>query len=208
MAVLAKHVADGDLQSTVPGTDRQEYENLIFQAMSPAEGIACLSTSFRNALPIPREDVSLSDIVDFKRKRRSELLKFRQQINEFQTSLRACQTKSDARDIATTFSERMAKELDDLKALLDDEGLATVVGSLKTIIKLDSPTLWATVGVMAGQATKVADIPIQWSAIGIGVLGAIEVVTFLTDKRNERRATLRNSPFAYLHYARQEGILR
>ena len=182
MAILAKYLADEDSMATVPGTDLQEYESLIFKAMLPSDGFACLTANYLNMVPVPREDVPLSDIVEFKRKRWSELLEFRQQINEFHRSLRACQSKSDANDIAATFSEKITKELDNLKAVMDDSRLATVVGSLKTIIKLDSPALWATAGVMAGRATQVADVPIQWSAVGIGILGAIEIANFL---RNE-----------------------
>jgi hypothetical protein len=208
MAILAKYLADEDSMATVPGTDLQEYESLIFEAMLQSDGFACLTTNYLNMIPVPREDVSLSDIVGFKRKRRSELLEFRQQINEFHRNLRACQSKSDANDIAATFSEKIAKELDNLKAVMDDSRLATVVGSLKTIIKLDSPALWATAGVMMGQATQVANVPIQWSVVGIGILGAIEIAHFLSDKRNEQRATLRDSPFAYLYHAQREGILK
>jgi len=208
MAVLAKFLADEDSMATIPGTDLQEYESLIYGAMSPSEGFACLTTNHLNMVPVPREDMPLSDIVEFKRKRHSELLEFRQQMNEFHKSLKACQSKSDAHDIAATFSEKITKELDNLKAVMDDSRLATIVGSLKTIIKLDSPALWATAGVTVGQATKVADIPIQWSLAGIGILGAIEIANFLTDKRNEQRAALRDSSFAYLYHAQQEGILK
>jgi hypothetical protein len=208
MAILAKYLADEDSMATVPGTDLQEYENLIFEAMLPSDGFACLTTNYLNVVPVPREDVPLSDIVEFKRKRRSELLEFRQQMNEFHRSLRACQSKSDANDIAATFGEKITKELDKLKAVMDDSRLATVVGSLKTIIKLDSPALWATAGVMVGQATQVANVPIQWSVVGIGILGAVEIANFLSDKRNEQRATLRDSPFAYLYHAQREGILK
>lgn len=208
MAILAKYLADEDSMATVPGTDLQEYESLIFEAMLQSDGFACLTTNYLNMVPVPREDVPLSDIVEFKRKRRSELLEFRQQINEFHRSLRACQSKSDANNIAATFSEKITKELDNLKAVMDDSRLATIVGSLKTIIKLDSPALWATTGVMVGQATQVANIPIRWSVVGIGILGAIEIANFLSDKRNERRAILRDSPFAYLYHAQREGILK
>ncbi|MCI0559943.1 MAG: DUF6236 family protein [Nitrososphaera sp.] len=208
MAILAKYLADEDSMATVPGTDLQEYENLIFGVMLPSNGFACLTTNYMNMVPVPREDVPLSDIVEFKRKRWSELLEFRQQINEFHRSLKACQSKSDANDIAATFSEKITKELDNLKAVMDDSRLATIVGSLKTIIKLDSPALWATAGVMVGQATQVANVPIQWSVAGIGILGAIEIANFICDKRNERRATLRDSPFAYLYHAQREGILK
>jgi hypothetical protein len=208
MAILAKYSADEDSMATVPGTDLQEYENLIFEAISPSDGFACLTTNFLNMVPVPREDVALSDILEFKRKRWSELLEFRQQLNEFHRSLKDCQNKSDAHDIAASFSEKITKELEKLKAVITDSRLATIVGSLKTIIKLDSPALWATAGVMVGQATQIASVPIQWSVAGIGILGTIEIANFLTDKRNEQRATLRDSPFAYLYHAQQEGILK
>jgi len=208
MGILAKYLADEDSMATVPGTDLQEYENLIFKAMLPSDGFACVSTNYLNVVPVPREDVRLSDIIEFKRKRQSELLEFRQQLNEFHKNLRACQSKSDANDVAATFSEKITKEINNLKAVMDDSRLATIVGSLKTIIKLDSPALLATAGVMVGQATQIANISIQWSAVGIGILGAIEIASFLSDKRNERRATLRDSAFAYLYHAQQEGILR
>jgi hypothetical protein len=208
MAILAKYLADEDSMATVPGTDLQEYENLIFKADLPSDGFACLSTNYLNVIPVPREDVSLREIVEFKRKRQSELLEFRQQINEFHRILRACKSKSDATDAIATFSEKITKELDNLKAIMNDSRLATIVGSFKTIIKLDSPTLLATAGVMVGQTTQIANVPIQSSVIGIGILGAIEVANFFTDKRNERRATLRDSAFAYLYHAQREEIIR
>jgi len=208
MAILAKYLADDDPMSTVPGTDRQEYENLIFEARSPNDGFASLTTNFLNMVPVPREDIPLSDIVEFKRKRRSELLEFRQQLNDFHKNLRKCESKSDAKDIAATFGEKIRKELDKLNAVFDDSRLATVAGSLKTIVKLDSLVPWATAGVMLGQATQVANVPIRWSLVGLGVIGAIEIANFLTAKRNERRAMLRDSPFAYLYHAQREGILR
>ena len=208
MAILAKYLADEDSMATVPGTDFQEYENLVFKAVLSSDGFPCLTTNYLNMLPIPREDVPLSDIIKFKRKRQSELLEFRQKLNEFHSNLRACQSKSDAKDIATTFSEKIAQELNNLKAVMDDARLSTVVGSLKTIIKLDSPALLATAAVMVGQAVQVANVPIQLSALGIGILGAIEIASFLSDKRNERRAILRDSPFAYLYHGQRERILK
>jgi hypothetical protein len=208
MAILAKYLADEDSMATVPGTDLQEYESLIFKRTLGSDGFPCLTTNYLNVVPVPREDVPLSDIIEFKRKRQSELLEFRQQLNEFHRNLRACQSKSDANDVAATFSEKITKELNNLNAIMDDSRLATIVGSLKTIIKLDSPALLATAGVMVGQVAQIANISIPWSAVGIGILGAIEIASFLSDKRNERRATLRDSAFAYLYHAQQEGILR
>ncbi len=207
MAVLAKYLADEDSMSTVPGTDFQEFENLIYRGIKPSDGFACLTTNYLNVVPVPREDVPLRDILNFKRKHRVELLAFREQLNEFQKSLRTCQNKAEAHDIAATFSEKTARGLADLQSSLEDSKLATVAGSFKTIIKLDSPSLWATAALLLGQATQIADIPVQWSMAGVGMLGAIEMTKYLADKRNEERATLRDSAFAYLYHAKRKRIL-
>ncbi len=208
MALLAKYLADIDSMSTVPGTDLQEYENLIFEARSPSDGFASLTINFLNVVPVPREDVSLADILEFKRKRQLELLEFRQQLNEFYKSLRKCEKKADAHDIAATFGEKIRKELDKLQAVLDDSRLATIAGSLKTIIKLDFPKLLALAGLAVGQAIPVANVLVPVSLIGLGATGSIEVTSFLTDKRNEQRAKLRESPFAYLYHAKRERIIK
>ena len=49
--------------------------------------------------------------------------------------------------------------------------------------------------------TKVADIPIEWSVAGLGIIGGIEIGYQLVHSRNERRARLRESAFSYLYYA-------
>ena len=41
---------------------------------------------------------------------------------------------------------------------------------------------------------------------GIGVLGAIEIATYIIDRRNEDRARLRDSPFSYLYHAQQSKL--
>lgn len=207
MAVLAKYLADEDLQSTVPGTDFEIYERLAFQALPENEGIACLKTNFYHTLPTPREDVPLKKIVAFKQKRRAELLNFRQEIELFQQSLRACHNQAEAKEICASFSEKLERNVADIEATMRDARIAMVPSSMQTIIKLESPALWATAVVAAGKATQVANIPLDWSAIGIGVLGAIEVAKYIIDKRNEQRATLRNSPFSYLYSAKQKKIL-
>jgi hypothetical protein len=141
MGLLAKYLADYDSRQylphlTVPGTDRQDYEDLVFQGLSPTKGFTCLAVSLRNGLPIPREDVALADIISFKRKRHDELRKFRQLIEEFHKSLSECQSNEAAYHVAVSFSEKVETGISDLEALMRGSKLATAVGSLKTIIGL------------------------------------------------------------------------
>jgi len=207
MAVLAKHIADGDIHSTVTGTDLQVYENLIFDTMSDSDGVACLATNLLHALPVPRDDMPLSDIVEFKYRRRNELLNFRQELDELQSDIKKCEHQADVHQVLVKFKEKSERSITDLESLLSESNIATIAGSIKTLIKLDSPALLATFGVAIGQASKITDISLSWTIAGVGVLGAVEIFTHLTDKRNEKRATLRKEPFSYLAYAKAEGIV-
>jgi hypothetical protein len=207
MAVLAKHIADGDIHSTVIGTDIASYQNFIFEAMENSEGVACLATNFWKALPVPRDNVPLSNIVEFKRKRKDELLNFRQTLDDLQSEIKKCENQADVQQVLVKFKEKSDRSLANLEAVLSDSRIATFAGSIRTLIKLDSPALWATLGVAVNQATKITDIPIQWTLAGASILGAIEIFSYLTDKRNEKRATLRNEPFSYLAYAKKEGLV-
>jgi hypothetical protein len=207
MSLLAKYLSDIDIQSTFPGTDHKGYESLLFRTSSRQKGFACLDTRFSNVLPVPRNDVSLQDILAFKRRRQSELLHFRETLDEFEKALSQCAQAGEVKSVATNFQGKIMKGVADLSELLKDSGISTVLGSLKTIISVKSPTLIATAAVAGGYATKVAEVPIEWAAAGLGVMGLIEIGSYFVDRINERRATMRNSPFSYLYHARKEGIV-
>lgn len=207
MSILAKYLADIDVHATIPGTDRKEYERLIYNARTQSNSFACLDTRFRNALPIPREDMPLSDVLNFKQRRRSELLNFRFLISDFHNKLSEAENNSQLKETVIQFKENIEKGLDDLTALMKDSKISTAVGSLKTIVKIKSPTLWGSLGVAVDQATKIADLPLEWTIPGIAFAGLIEVVTHIIDKKNEKRTALRDSSFAYLYHASEEGII-
>jgi len=85
--MLAQHLADRDKEATVPGTDRREYESLVYCARNPERALACIEARFSRALPSPRSDVSLAKILAFKRKREGELLGYRERIDTLQQQL-------------------------------------------------------------------------------------------------------------------------
>lgn len=208
MAVLAKYLADEDSQFTVPGTNLQRYEHLNFLAKSRSKAFDGLTVSFFNILPVPRSDIALTDILDFKRRRRDQLLQFRQMLNEIQHSLSACERKADATETLAAYSGKISKGLADLESALSDAGIVTIAGSFEALIKASSPAWLATAVVASGAVKNIADVPISWALRGSLVAGAIGVGKYLIDKRNERRALLRNSPFSYLYSAYQDGVLR
>ncbi len=202
MSLLAQHLADTDLQSTVIGTNLRDYENIIFNH-SRSQGVPCLNNRFFNILPIPREDVPLGDILAFRQKHKNELLHFVTVLESFQQQASLSEDINEFKDKVTKFGRTMELALSNLSARLKDAKIATLAGCLKTIINVKSPTLLASAGSVIGHTTKIIQVPVECLA----VLGAIEISTYWIEKRNEKRAALRNSPFAYLYNARAEGII-
>jgi hypothetical protein len=204
MSLRAKYLSDIDIQSTFPGTDHIGYESLLFRTSSRQQGFACLDTRFSNVLPIPRNDVSFQDIIAFKKNRQSELLQFREILDGFEKALSECAQAGEVKSATISFQRKIVKGVSDLGELLEDSRISTALGSLKTIISVKSPTLIATAAAVAGKI----DVPIEWQAAGLGVMGLIEIGSYFVDRINERRATIRNSPFSYLYHARKEGIVK
>jgi hypothetical protein len=211
MGLLAKYLADYDSRQhlpdlTVPGTDRQDYEDLVFQGLSPTKDFTCLATNLLNVLPIPREDVTLPEIINFKRKRYDELQKFRQLMEKYHMDMSKCHSSDEANHIAVSFSEEIAIGIRELEVQMRESKLATAVGSVKTVIDLKSPALWMTGGAILGHATKVADLPLGWEVAGIVASGTIQVVTYCIGEGIKRRAAMRDTPFTYLYHAKLEHV--
>lgn len=208
LSIVAKYIAEQNSRFTVPSTDIIDYERLMFQTSSDTNGILSLKTLLHKVLPIPSEDTPIDKIVDFRRKRKDELLHFRQELLIYQNQLRECKEMVEAKDIILSYKENLARNIKELDETFRDANLKTVAGSMQTIIKLDSPALWATILTAASQTTQVVNLPLHWSLLGVSVLGMIEITTYLVDRRNEKRALLRNSPFAYVYHAEKSNIFK
>jgi hypothetical protein len=206
MSMLAQYLADRDKEATVPGTDRREYESLVYRARNPERAFACIEARFSGALPFPRSDVPLAKILKFKRKRQSELLGYRERIDHLQQELSTANEPAAVKQVLVRFGEAQQKELQDLVNALSDAKLATVWGSFKTLIKASSPTLWGAGLAAAGLVAGVA-LPALPMLAGVALSGTIEVGSYLVHRRNENRVTERKSSFAYLHHAQAAGIL-
>jgi hypothetical protein len=207
MSLLAQALADIDKELTVTGTDRREYERLVYDETSQHNGFACLDTRFINVLPIPRADVPFAKIVGFKQKRRDELRHFQQQIDELQRQLSAATEQKEIKEILLHFSDSLKDGLSELTQALHEGKIATIMGSFKCLMNVKSPTAWVSaisaVALLAG--VHIAAAPLALPAIA--VVGTVEVECHLITKRNEKRAKLRDSPFTYLYHAHAEGLL-
>jgi hypothetical protein len=209
MSLLASYVAAAKLLT--PSTDLDKYLGLAFQPAQPPDQsgpISCLTTKYDEILPIPDEQVSFEKILDFKEKHRDELIRLRTLLDAIPHALRKCESLAEANDVLAGYSGRIISGVTDLTKALNGRGIQTVFGTLKSLIKLDSPVLLAALAIAANQTTTITQLPLEWISGGLAINGAIQISTYWVDRRQERLQTLRDSPFAYLYYAAKSGIIK
>jgi hypothetical protein len=203
MSLLAKYLAGIDEHLVTPTTDRRFYQDSVYLAKRDDNSELGVELLFKNIIPVPRSDVPLRRIVEFKRQRRAELLRFRALVDKFQSDVAAAQGSAAIRDVTIRFSEQVELGVSDLAATMSDSRLSIAVGSLRSIVSITSPTFWSTAGVVAGKATNVANLPVAWTCLGLAGMGAVEVGFKYLEARNERRGKLRGSAYSYLYHARE-----
>jgi hypothetical protein len=208
MSLLAKYIAETDKEATTIGTDHYSYELLNFNANSRHNNISCFSTDLNNVLPTPTPNVSFKKIIDFKNKRKDELLKFRMEITGFENNISKAESLKEVKSHMIEFSEKIELEINELNKCFTDSRILTVSKSLKSLISIKSPTLLASLAVYAGKATQVANLPFGYTMAGLGVMGSVELFHSYINSRNERLSTERNSSFSYLYHAQKNGIIK
>jgi uncharacterized protein DUF6236 len=202
MAMLAQYLADLDPEHTVPGTDSDEDENIVYRAHL-GDGFPCIETRFQRVVPTPREDVSLADIINFKERHRAELFEYRSSVDELQVALSGAESNSELKHALVRFEERQRKDLMNVTAAMADSGIATVLGSLKTLVKTTKPAFWGAAAAVVAPAAPAASVAFA----GMAATATVEASAYLMDRRNEKRANDRTFAFAYVQHAKEERIL-
>ena len=200
MSLLAKYIADSAEETTIPGTDFGLFKDFIFQTEKRYFSASCFELTLQDILPVPSQDTPLEKILEFKSKRRDELISFREVIWDIQNELKNSQEVSQIRDIASRYSDLINTRVSDLSKTMQEDNFQLWRGSLETLVKTDSiPSL--------SLVFDPFQIPIEYKLAGLGVMGVISVSNYLLDRRNERRKLLRENSFSYLYHAEHEGII-
>ena len=208
MSLLAKYIAELDIQSTTIGTDNHSYELLNFNANSRHDNVSCFSSNLNKVLPTPAPNVSFEKILDFKNKRKDELLKFRKEISDFEEKISNSDSIKEVKSHMIEFSEKIELEVNELNKCFKDARILTVAKSLKSLISIKSPTLFSSIAAYTGKVTQIADLPMGYTMAGLSVMGGIELFHSYINSRNERITKERESTFSYLYHADREGLIR
>jgi hypothetical protein len=189
------------------GTDLPQYQRLNFGTTLSKNGVVSLTASFLGVLPVPREDVSLPDILDFKRRHGDELLNFREMLNEFEAKISVCKSEPEAKHVLADFATKVQNSLATLHAALKGRRIPTVLGSIESLIKGTSPAWLPALAVAAGKAATITAVSVSWLIGGATVAGTISLGKYLSDRRNERRALTTQARVSYLFEAKRDHII-
>lgn len=207
MSLLAKYLADIDSEQTTIGTDFIAYEKFNFKSTRRNDGFPVVSFDLNNILPTPNDNVSLEQIINFKRQRADNLRHFKRTISDFQTQISNSNSNAELKESAINFQEDLINGVQDLTAVLRDSNIENTLKTFKSLIDIKSPTLWTAAGTVINSHLDFVHLPINLTAIGIPAMAALELSTKFIEGRNKRMAETRQSPFSYLYYARKSGII-
>jgi len=198
MSVLAKFVSsvvEEDL--IIPSTDYKRFSELSFE--NGIESEKAMNLIFKNCLPVPDDNVELSDIIDFKNNHKQDLLKFRLFYTKTQDSLKNCRDSIDLKEGLLAIKERIDLELMELEKLYSKNKIRVVYSSLNSLFGIENPKLFSSL-LSAGVISTAID-PIIGLGVGV-ILVAGKLIDNIVSKPNKA------NEFNYLFEARKEGIIQ
>jgi hypothetical protein len=149
-----------------------------------------------NALPVPAADVPYADILEFKERRRSELLAFRAFLDELYLGV------IDSNDIPRAqlaAAVKLEKAIADVRAALDASGIRAVLQALRVDL------LTAVVGGAKTGAWAAHELH-QNAEYGAVIGGASALYRYI--RKNVPKPISRCGALAYLGHAAQENIVK
>ena len=198
MGVLAQYVAKVEKEDLIiPSTNDKRYEEIAFRISD--KKTHTFNFILEKCLPVPFENTPLTKIIEFKKKRRGELIEFRKFISKTQDKLKKAESNEEVKEIQIDTKEAIEKGLLDLERIYKDGGIKTFFSSFESLLKLESPKLFQTLMTIGAITTPIN--PIVGVATGlVGITGGV-ASSYLTNKRD-----IDKSEFSYLFRAKQSDL--
>lgn len=153
---------------------------------------------FDNILPIPHESVPIKKIVEYKTKRKDELLRLRLELSDIRSKIKSLENFEEVKEIMMLKKEEIELALYDIKKSAKSDRLSLILENIENLFKLDNPDLLNSM-VSAGIVSGISDPKI---GLGAGVL------TFGISSVNKLIKSQKNNSFAYLYNAKKRKILK
>ncbi len=205
MAVLAKYLAAINHEDTVIGSDKQSNEDYVYKTKS-ARNRYNNRQPFLNykcsILPVPNMDTSIEEIIDFKRRRADELLRFRQQLTDFEEKLSKASDIVEVKSLCIEFEEKLAMNAHDIQRVMKECRWKLKPTLMNALVGISLPGILNTI--------EIFGVPVNSTYKGIGIAAGTALSIYLSfrDAGNIRRTEIADNPYSYIYHARMENILR
>lgn len=206
MSLLAKHLALGDHEHTVPCTSARgsSFRDIAFRLGDNSAGVCVAEILFRNVLPCPRTGMPMAKVLEFKRRRKDELLRFRREVSDLEDQLSAATTADEIRGVVSDYSDRKNIALADLQKSASDANFHLVLRSMESLVQIRTPVLLLAGTALVGEVTKIADVSLPWFAAGVAGSAAIHVGVTVASGVRRKRHDQQGSAFSYVHHVESE----
>ncbi|MDD3622305.1 MAG: DUF6236 family protein [Methanofollis sp.] len=200
MSLLAEYFARNDRNITIPCTDRRQSADYAFASLDSTVGWNSAEIFFDRILPVPAENVSLDKIINFKEDYRSELLRFREQIDSLQPEVESITDPRSLRDFTIRCEEKIELGVRNLQEDLNDHAIETRWGTLSAIVDVPLPK-W--LGGLASAELLCSTNPYLLCALGgfAAVDAGIRVGKYRAKQNHKRSQIFRDSPYSYIYHA-------
>jgi hypothetical protein len=191
MSLLAFHSSNTN-KRYVPSTDQTGYHNLIFKEhdSSRLDNDHYLSLVMMN-IPSPSPKTSLEEIIEFKKKRRKELLLFRKYLNEWTEKLQS------EKSTFNNFMDDFELYNEEISSLMKSSGISIVGSSFSIVL----PTL-VDLAIQYITGNKLDNNFLLANSAKLTTAVAINIVKTRFDLASNNK-----NPLSYLHCAKNDGIL-
>ncbi len=156
--------------------------------------VAAIEYQLWNALPVPQEDVPLNEILEFKARRRDELVALRIYLDEMYLSVTSA---ADIPRAKTAAILKLETALADVDRALEKSGISKTFSSLRGFIAGEFTNVAGTGLGAAGIAPFIEMSPLIAGAIGAGIAFAVKPV--LSPKSRKE-----SHPLTYVSSVRKE----
>ena len=203
MSTLAEFLAKISNTPMVIGTDKASDLYKPYSRSWPSNKNFCFTICFQNALPTPVLDVPLKKIVNFRKKRKYELIQLGVKIKSFENSISQSKDIDEIKEKLSEFKNEWALAQMSYSRMLKDDRIDFALSTMKTLCSTSVPGVILAIG-----TTLSAPIP-QWvTTASLVVGGTIGIGSSYMKYRKDQRAIRDASGFAYLYDASNKNLIR
>ncbi|MET3851426.1 DUF6236 family protein [Paenibacillus sp. OAE614] len=170
LAKLAKHMAN--YHGYVPATNTNKNERLAFLEYDKLFFTPVGVLIHSECLPTPSAGTTIQEILQFKKKRAEDLLRFRTIIREHEQKLNKAISIDEVNLIVESYKEEIERGIKEISRLMSDQKINFRLESMKSLIDIKIPELFY---VGAGISAISAPQHLKWIGLGIGISAMVGV---------------------------------